>query len=379
MTAPGREDDPLYIFGFIPVPDDTVANLERDFKGHAQHIAPILDTTEGADVYVKLTNLGPVPAAGPDRLAHDPLARLPHAVRAVRRRPRGLRRGADQPAVHLLLPAAQRGHVHVPLPLRGRRARPDGHDLDRLRAPGGRHPIRTGPKTATPRRRSTATSRSCSTSSGPTSTTATGTSRRASRPTMTRSGSRSTAAATRRPCSPTTTRRLPADLRILTQNANYGDEIDYSQPNSALIQVNPGERVLLRLANLGYQQHAMELPGIPMRVDRAGRDVAARRTASTRRTATNTLYIGPGEARDVLFNAPAYDAGATVGLGRRGARTTATSSATETRAGCRTTAPRAPGGMKTGSGCYPGARSRRRRVGARPMSERRSHATTDGG
>src|SRR5262249_4658246 len=58
MMLPGREDDPVYIFGFIPVTGAPVADLARDYKGRAQHIAPILDTTEGTDVYLKLTNLG---------------------------------------------------------------------------------------------------------------------------------------------------------------------------------------------------------------------------------------------------------------------------------------------------------------------------------
>ena len=39
---PGREDDPIYIFGFIPVTDDSVASLESAYKGRAQHIAPTL-------------------------------------------------------------------------------------------------------------------------------------------------------------------------------------------------------------------------------------------------------------------------------------------------------------------------------------------------
>jgi FtsP/CotA-like multicopper oxidase with cupredoxin domain len=99
---------------------------------------------------------------------------------------------------------------------------------------------------------------------------------------------------------------LPANLRIGTHNANY-DTTDYSQPNSALIQVNPGERVLLRLANLGYQQHAMQLPGIPMHV--IGQDASLLRNGTVDTSYwTNTLYIGPGEARDVLFDAPAYAA-----------------------------------------------------------------------
>jgi FtsP/CotA-like multicopper oxidase with cupredoxin domain len=80
-----------------------------------------------------------------------------------------------------------------------------------------------------------------------------------------------------------------------------------SQPVSALVQVNPGDRVLLRLANLGYQQHAMQLPGIGMKV--VGEDAVLRRSAAGVDTSylTNTIYIGPGEARDVLFTAPAFN------------------------------------------------------------------------
>jgi FtsP/CotA-like multicopper oxidase with cupredoxin domain len=97
------------------------------------------------------------------------------------------------------------------------------------------------------------------------------------------------------------------DATFTTPNPNYDDDPDLSQPNSALIQVNPGERVLLRLANLGYQQHAMQLPGIPMHV--VGQDASLLRDGTVDTSYwTNTLYIGPGEARDVLFDAPAYDA-----------------------------------------------------------------------
>src|SRR5262249_9747132 len=91
--------------------------------------------------------------------------------------------------------------------------------------------------------------------------------------------------------------------RIGTPNPNYGNAVDHSQPNSALIQVNPGERALLRLANLGYQQHSMQLPGIPMHV--VGQDASLLRSASYW---TNTLELGPGEARDVLIDAPPFDA-----------------------------------------------------------------------
>src|SRR4029453_9205337 len=94
---------------------------------------------------------------------------------------------------------------------------------------------------------------------------------------------------------------------ITTPNPNYDDAPDVSQPNSSLVQVNPGERVLLRLANLGYQQPAMQVPGIPLHV--IGQDASLLRDGTTDLSyVTNTLYIGPGEARDVLFDAPAYDA-----------------------------------------------------------------------
>jgi FtsP/CotA-like multicopper oxidase with cupredoxin domain len=110
-------------------------------------------------------------------------------------------------------------------------------------------------------------------------------------------------------CYPQTT--LPNDHHgessgITTHNANY-DTDDVSQPNSSLVQVNPGERVLLRLADLGYQQHAMQLPGIPLHV--IGQDASLLRDGTTDTSYwTNTLYLGPGEARDVLFDAPAYNA-----------------------------------------------------------------------
>jgi FtsP/CotA-like multicopper oxidase with cupredoxin domain len=82
-----------------------------------------------------------------------------------------------------------------------------------------------------------------------------------------------------------------------------------SQPVSSLMQMNPGERGLMRMANLGYEQHAMQLIGIPMTV--VGEDATFLRNPSGTDLSymTDTIYIGPGEARDVIFTAPAYDAG----------------------------------------------------------------------
>jgi hypothetical protein len=79
-----------------------------------------------------------------------------------------------------------------------------------------------------------------------------------------------------------------------------------SQPVSSLMQVNPGERVLMRIANLGYEQQSMQLVGIPMTV--VGEDATFLRgqDGTDLSYGANSLYIGPGEARDVLFTAPDY-------------------------------------------------------------------------
>lgn len=77
------------------------------------------------------------------------------------------------------------------------------------------------------------------------------------------------------------------------------------QPISSLIQAYGGERILLRMANLGYEQHAMQMEAIPMHV--VGHDAALLRNGTTDLSyLTSTIYIGPGEARDVIFTTPPY-------------------------------------------------------------------------
>ncbi|MFB9236030.1 multicopper oxidase domain-containing protein [Plantactinospora siamensis] len=77
------------------------------------------------------------------------------------------------------------------------------------------------------------------------------------------------------------------------------------QPISSLITANAGERVLLRLANLGYQNHALTVDGVDLTV--VGKDAALLRgrDGSAQFQVVNTVEIGPGESRDVLFTAPA--------------------------------------------------------------------------
>jgi FtsP/CotA-like multicopper oxidase with cupredoxin domain len=75
-------------------------------------------------------------------------------------------------------------------------------------------------------------------------------------------------------------------------------------PISSVVAGKAGETILLRIANLGYQHHAMTLNGIPMTViakDASplvgdGRDITYE---------TNTVEVGPGESRDVLVKLPA--------------------------------------------------------------------------
>jgi FtsP/CotA-like multicopper oxidase with cupredoxin domain len=93
-------------------------------------------------------------------------------------------------------------------------------------------------------------------------------------------------------------------------NANVAkiDDIDadesrlFSNPLSSLVQCAPGDRVLIRFANLGFLDHTIVFPGLE--VDVLGRD-ARYVPHSAQRVQTDSIQIGPGESRDVFFTAPA--------------------------------------------------------------------------
>jgi FtsP/CotA-like multicopper oxidase with cupredoxin domain len=104
--------------------------------------------------------------------------------------------------------------------------------------------------------------------------------------------------------------------------AGYADPNDpilllASQPNSSLIQCNGGDTVLLRFSNLGYQQESMQLEGIKMRM--VGEDANILRGpefvgqngnfvwGANESYMTDTVYVGPGDSRDAIFEAPPYD------------------------------------------------------------------------
>lgn len=76
------------------------------------------------------------------------------------------------------------------------------------------------------------------------------------------------------------------------------------QPISSLIRCNAGDRVLLRLSNLGYQTHAMTVDNLDLTVIAKDASLLKGRDGTTNYLTTNMVEIGPGESRDALFVAP---------------------------------------------------------------------------
>ncbi len=77
------------------------------------------------------------------------------------------------------------------------------------------------------------------------------------------------------------------------------------QPISSLVHCNAGERVLLRMSNLGFQQHAMTVDNIDLTIIAKDASLLQGRDGTRNYLDTNTVDVGPGESRDVLFTAPA--------------------------------------------------------------------------
>jgi FtsP/CotA-like multicopper oxidase with cupredoxin domain len=73
------------------------------------------------------------------------------------------------------------------------------------------------------------------------------------------------------------------------------------QPISSLITCNVGETVLLRMSNLGYQNHAMTLDNVDMTVIAKDASLLRGRDGTSNYQATNSVDVGPGESRDVLI------------------------------------------------------------------------------
>lgn len=76
------------------------------------------------------------------------------------------------------------------------------------------------------------------------------------------------------------------------------------QPLSSLIEVEAGDRVLIRLINLTFSKQSMTVPGLKMRV--VGTDATPMRGTSGADSSyeTHTLHIGSGGTYDAIFVAP---------------------------------------------------------------------------
>ena len=90
----------------------------------------------------------------------------------------------------------------------------------------------------------------------------------------------------------------PASISSANDTGTY-DHLAH-QPNSSLIVGQSGEHVLVRLANLGFQEQSLSLPGLPMRI--VGSDARFRDQDNSVRV--DTIDIGPGESRDVIIELP---------------------------------------------------------------------------
>lgn len=77
-----------------------------------------------------------------------------------------------------------------------------------------------------------------------------------------------------------------------------------SQPYSSRIETFPGEKVLLRFVNLGFQEHSIQLLGRPLKI--IGLDAQEVRGVHGEDLAfwRDTLMIASGQTADTIFTAP---------------------------------------------------------------------------
>ena len=78
------------------------------------------------------------------------------------------------------------------------------------------------------------------------------------------------------------------------------------QPITSLVTCNAGERVLLRLSSLGYINHAMTVDNLDLTVVAKDASLLRGANGSNQYLHTNTIDVGPGESRDVIFTAPPF-------------------------------------------------------------------------
>ena len=84
-------------------------------------------------------------------------------------------------------------------------------------------------------------------------------------------------------------------------------ELQY-QPVSSLVNCNAGDRVLFRIINLGFEEQAMRLAGIKMKVVGKDATMLRGRDGTDLTYFSSSVNVGPGESTDAIFTAPPFDA-----------------------------------------------------------------------
>ncbi|HOV80518.1 MAG TPA: multicopper oxidase domain-containing protein [Bacillota bacterium] len=76
------------------------------------------------------------------------------------------------------------------------------------------------------------------------------------------------------------------------------------QPFSSLVEAYEGEKILLRFVNLGYEQHCLQILGIPLKI--VGLDARQLRGYNGEDISywNDTVYIAAGQTADAIFTAP---------------------------------------------------------------------------
>ena len=345
ITLPGRESNPIFIFGFVAVdPNATVSALSTTYKGHAQHTAPTLDTLQENDIKITLTGLGFTqrPDIPDQHTIHwhgfDVPTPLYDGVPEV-----SVSVPVGQQLTYFYYPHRAGTYMyhchwedveHVQMGMTGIvfvRPIQDGTTFTYQGKPYSKFAYNDGDGSTGYNRHFAILLNDVDQGQHDADRdiqTFVPTDYKAQWFTLNGRCYPQTILPNDDPAIPvawTTTNSTvnpanPARSGLSTVNTTIGTT-DISQPNSSLIQANPGDRVLLRLSNLGYTIDAMQLPGIPLHV--VGQDASLLRNgtgASAVDTSywTDTLFLGPGEARDVLFDAPAYSALAPGGSDARG-------------------------------------------------------------
>ncbi|GBF32842.1 multicopper oxidase [Desulfocucumis palustris] len=95
----------------------------------------------------------------------------------------------------------------------------------------------------------------------------------------------------------------------LINGRSYPDTVNTTdrfpgQPWPAAVGANVGERVLLRFVNLGFQQHAISIPGVDFRVVAVDAVRLQGLNGEDLSYFKNIIYIAPGQSMDAIFTAP---------------------------------------------------------------------------